>query len=94
MISESAKPMCTVGGSPDARLVAELMIPDGVHSQQEDWTIFMLNQTPDSIVEPVIADTDSVDGIGSDQDDAELLYVLNLVRTKHDKTLRRLVVRS
>lgn len=67
------------------------MIPDGVHSQQEDWTIFMLNQTPDSIVEPVIADADSVNGTESDQEETELLYVLNLVRTKHDKTLRRLV---
>lgn len=67
------------------------MIPDGVHLQQEDWTIFMLNQTPDSIVEPVISDADSVTGNDLDQDDTELLYVLNLVRTKHDKTLRRLV---
>jgi hypothetical protein len=65
------------------------MIPDGVHSQQEDWTVFMLNQTPESIVEPVIADADSVVGTDSEQDDAELLYVLNLVRTKHDKSLRR-----
>ncbi|KAF8586594.1 spindle pole body interacting protein [Ramaria rubella] len=76
-------------GVANDQLVAELMIPDGVHSQQEDWTVFMLNQTPDSIVEPVIADADSVNGNDSEQDDVELLYVLNLVRTKHDKTLRR-----
>ena len=68
------------------------MIPDGVHLQQEDWTIFMLNQTPDSIVEPVISDADSATGNDLDQEDTELLYVLNLVRTKHDKTLRRPVV--
>lgn len=65
------------------------MIPDGVHSQQEDWTVFMLNQTPESIVEPVIADADSVLGNDSEQEDIELLYVLNLVRTKHDRNFRR-----
>jgi len=64
------------------------MIPDGVHSQQEDWTMFMLNQTPENTVEPVIADADSVI-LDTEHDDNELLYVLNLVRTKHDKTLRR-----
>ncbi|KIJ32139.1 hypothetical protein M422DRAFT_783555 [Sphaerobolus stellatus SS14] len=75
-------------GVENDQLVAELMIPDGVHSQQEDWTVFMLNQTPESTVEPVIADADSV-VTDNDQEESELLYVLNLVRTKHDKSLRR-----
>ncbi|KAF8524403.1 spindle pole body interacting protein [Hysterangium stoloniferum] len=76
-------------GVANDQLVAELMIPDGVHSHQEDWTVFMLNQTPESIVEPVIADADSINGSEAEQEEAELLYVLNLVRTKHDKNLRR-----
>ncbi|KAI9345797.1 stabilization of polarity axis-domain-containing protein, partial [Zopfochytrium polystomum] len=29
----------------DDRLLAELMLPDGAHMREEDWTIFYLNQT-------------------------------------------------
>lgn len=75
----------------NSRLIAELMIPEGVHSHQEDWTYFMLNQTPDSTVEPVIADADSITGSEIEGSNSELLYVLNLVRTNRDKTLRRCV---
>ncbi|CEI89229.1 hypothetical protein RMCBS344292_03595 [Rhizopus microsporus] len=54
------------------------MLPDGAHLRAEDWTIFCLNQlTP--VPEQEI-----------DQErKSPLLYVLNLVRTKHDATARR-----
>ena len=67
------------------------MLPDGAEKQLEDWTIFFLNQTPFNTIEPVLAlDGPEVkkDGL-NDEDGPELLYVLNLVRTKHDKTVRR-----
>lgn len=57
------------------------MLPDGAHLRAEDWTIFCLNQlTPDP-------DQDIVKQVQSEEN--PLLYVLNLVRTKHDATARR-----
>ena len=58
-------------------LLAEVMLPDGAHLRAEDWTIFMLNQRPSESTE-----TPEVNR-------PPLLYVLNLVRTKHDKEVRR-----
>lgn len=53
------------------------MLPDGAHLRAEDWTIFCLNQlTPDPEQEV-------------ENEKSPLLYVLNLVRTKHDATARR-----
>lgn len=57
-------------------LLAEVMLPDGAHLRAEDWTIFMLNQRP-------LQPTESPEG------NRPLLYVLNLVRTKHDESVRR-----
>ena len=74
------------------------MLPDGAERQPEDWTIFFLNQTPFNTIAPVLAlDTPGVrtSMIEEDEDgNPELLYVLNLVRTKLDKTVRRCVVCS
>lgn len=57
------------------------MLPDGAHLRAEDWTIFCLNQlTPDP-------NQDIVQQVQSEE--KPLLYVLNLVRTKHDATARR-----
>ncbi|KAI8985337.1 docking domain of Afi1 for Arf3 in vesicle trafficking-domain-containing protein [Pilobolus umbonatus] len=62
----------------DEHILSELMLPDGAHLRAEDWTIFCLNQkTPDEDVEEVVSPK------------KPLLYVLNLVRTKHDVTARR-----
>ncbi|KAI8326422.1 docking domain of Afi1 for Arf3 in vesicle trafficking-domain-containing protein, partial [Choanephora cucurbitarum] len=64
----------------DEHVLSELMLPDGAHLRAEDWTIFCLNQMiPDPDQQPKIADSDN----------KPLLYVLNLVRTKHDATARR-----
>ncbi|EKM58113.1 uncharacterized protein PHACADRAFT_139764 [Phanerochaete carnosa HHB-10118-sp] len=77
----------------DEGLLANLMLPDGAERQPEDWTIFFLNQTPLNTIAPVLAlDTPGVrtSRIEEDEDgNPELLYVLNLVRTKLDKTVRR-----
>lgn len=71
------------------------MLPDGAERQQEDWTIFFLNQTHFNTIAPVLAleptrNTDiEVDGTAAEDGQPELIYVLNLVRTKLDKTVRR-----
>ncbi|KAI9251940.1 docking domain of Afi1 for Arf3 in vesicle trafficking-domain-containing protein [Phascolomyces articulosus] len=67
----------------DEHVLSELMLPDGAHLRAEDWTIFCLNQTiPDIDKEQEIVSND-------DTEEKPLLYVLNLVRTKHDATARR-----
>ena len=78
------------------------MLPDGAERQLEDWTIFFLNQTPSNMISPVLAlessspsstEGGNAPGDGASKgEDSELLYVLNLVRTKHDKSVRRCVL--
>ncbi|KAF9974181.1 hypothetical protein BGZ73_002465 [Actinomortierella ambigua] len=65
----------------DNHVLAELMLPDGAHLRTEDWTIFFLNQAKPAPWNGNKALTDNPDGA--------LLYVLNLVRTNHDATVRR-----
>ena len=75
-----------------SRLLANLMLPDGAEKQLEDWTIFFLNQTPFNTIAPVLALESTGESPTGETGNPELLYVLNLVRTKHDKTVRRCVV--
>jgi hypothetical protein len=79
-------------------VLAMSMLPDGAETQLDDWTIFFLNQTSFNTISPVLAlDTPEVTPVplpGEDNDRLnghrpELLCVLNLVRTKHDKSLDR-----
>jgi Docking domain of Afi1 for Arf3 in vesicle trafficking len=81
----------TVSLTPSQRQLAELMLPDGVHQRSEDWTIFLLNQSPEnSIATPFHEHDEAVSETnGTKEDKKELLYVLNLVRTKHDQNVRR-----
>lgn len=74
------------------------MLPDGAETQLDDWTIFFLNQTPFNTISPVLAlespgarsvSLPGEEGDENNSDKPELLCVLNLVRTKHDKTLDR-----
>lgn len=74
------------------------MLPDGAEAQLDDWTIFFLNQTPFNTISPVLAlDTPETRSIELPEDGSngqpykkqDLLFVLNLVRTKHDKTWDR-----
>lgn len=76
----------------DEGLLAHLMLPDGAERHLEDWTIFFLNQTPFNTIAPVLAletPEPSDDHSGTEGSRPELIYVLNLVRTKHDKSVRR-----
>jgi hypothetical protein len=75
------------------------MLPDGAHDRAEDWTVFYLNQVPGLTVDSSLLD--DVKGKGRAQEGAEngdkkeeeggLLYVMSLVRTKKDATVRRCV---
>ncbi|ORY28496.1 putative cell polarity protein [Naematelia encephala] len=86
----------------DEHRLAELMLPDGAHLRPEDWTVFYLGQTPSSAVAPVLSHefkTTSSERRASVLDPASrpkrgvagggLLYVLNCVRMKEDKSVRR-----
>ncbi|KAJ7782517.1 docking domain of Afi1 for Arf3 in vesicle trafficking-domain-containing protein [Mycena maculata] len=77
----------------DESVLAMSMLPDGAETQLDDWTIFFLNQTAFNTISPVLAlDTPEVKTTALDGEPAQkpdLLCVLNLVRTKHDKTLDR-----
>ncbi|KAF9225807.1 spindle pole body interacting protein [Gyrodon lividus] len=76
----------------DEGLLANLMLPDGAERHLEDWTIFFLNQTPFNTISPVLAletPEPSHDQPSDGESRSELIYVLNLVRTKHDKAARR-----
>lgn len=82
-------------------LLATSMLPDGAEAQIDDWTVFFLNQTSFNTISPVLAlDTPEARLAhlpgevkrNDKQDKPELLCVLNLVRTKHDKTLDRCVI--
>ncbi|KAH7886952.1 docking domain of Afi1 for Arf3 in vesicle trafficking-domain-containing protein [Phlebopus sp. FC_14] len=76
----------------DEGLIANLMLPDGAERHLEDWTIFFLNQTPFNTIAPVLAletPEPSEDKPHEEEACSELIYVLNLVRTKHDKSERR-----
>jgi hypothetical protein len=77
------------------------MLPDGAEKHLEDWTIFFLNQTHFNTIEPVLA-LEATDSNGrrtprpnrriqEDGSSTDLLYVLNLVRTKQDPTVPRCV---
>ena len=65
------------------------MLPDGAEKQLEDWTIFFLNQTPFNTIAPVLALESTDPHTVQSSEGPELLYVLNLVRTKHDSSVRR-----
>ncbi|GAC99096.1 hypothetical protein PHSY_006694 [Pseudozyma hubeiensis SY62] len=77
----------------DEHMLAELMLPDGVHARTEDWTFFFLKppgtkrvalHTDNSDLSQTHYATDSTSWLSND-----LTYVINLVRTKHDNTVRR-----
>lgn len=82
-------------------MLADLMLPDGAHDRTEDWTVFFLNQTAALTVQPSAAPTDDLipSAQGEEErptsvgavDETKLLYVISLVRTKKDTTVRRSV---
>ena len=66
------------------------MLPDGAERQPADWTVFFLNQTPFNTIQPILALDNDDDGY-AEEEGSRMLYVINLVRTKLDKTARRCV---
>ncbi|EKM80927.1 hypothetical protein AGABI1DRAFT_71556 [Agaricus bisporus var. burnettii JB137-S8] len=82
----------------DESLLATSMLPDGAEAQLDDWTVFFLNQTHFNTISPVLAlDTPESRLVSLPGEETtatrvnkpDLLCVLNLVRTKHDKSLNR-----
>ncbi|SNX84975.1 uncharacterized protein MEPE_03684 [Melanopsichium pennsylvanicum] len=76
----------------DEHMLAELMLPDGVHARSEDWTFFFLK--PPGTQRPAIPDATGAQDSSQAIDphfwlSDDLTYVINLVRTKHDNTVRR-----
>jgi hypothetical protein len=80
------------------------MLPDGAHLRGEDWTIFYLGQSASSAVAPMLSHEEVRSGPGGNarasmfpSDDRPkrgapgggLLYVLNCVRCREDKSVRR-----
>ncbi|RKP27902.1 docking domain of Afi1 for Arf3 in vesicle trafficking-domain-containing protein [Syncephalis pseudoplumigaleata] len=68
----------------DENFLAEQMLPDGAHLREEDWTVFFLNRKQKCTPGEGKRNRDSVA-----MAEQPLLYVLNLVRTKHDSQARR-----
>ena len=89
--------------SGDENMLAELMLPDQAHARKEDWTIFFLHKDPSELEEGGDEGQDDEktgadDGtpLASRQADEDasneeppLVYVLNLVNTKHDSSVKR-----
>lgn len=79
----------------DEHMLAELMLPDGVHARTEDWTFFFLK--PPGTKRASLRDTTNDDSTSQSHASTDpsawrshdLTYVINLVRTKHDNTVRR-----
>ncbi|PVU92017.1 hypothetical protein BB561_004083 [Smittium simulii] len=61
----------------DESYLADLMLPDGAHLRETDWSIFLLNQNYPR-------------GSANTEQKKDLLYAINLVRTKHDACAKRL----
>ncbi|KAH9941624.1 mesa protein [Epithele typhae] len=72
----------------DEGILANLMLPDGAERQPADWTVFFLNQTPFNTIKPILA-LENDDAEDTEVEGPKMLYVINLVRTKLDKTVRR-----
>ena len=82
--------------SGDEHMLAELMLPDQTHVRSQDWTIFFLHKDNGSDDEGDEGDLakDEDNQYEEDEDDADgppLMYVLNLVNTKQDTSVKRYV---
>ncbi|PWN49412.1 spindle pole body interacting protein [Violaceomyces palustris] len=89
----------------DEHMLAELMLPDGAHARVEDWTIFFLkspkpskestgkSQESQARTKSMEGERDRESGKRSNSlaqwSSEGLTYVINLVRTKHDTSVRR-----
>lgn len=80
----------------ESSLMAEHMLPDGAHDREQDWTVFFLNQIPSLTISSYTPTTDTINsnegtsaGGGGKKQAQERLYVISLVRTKMDSSVRR-----
>ncbi|EMR08480.1 hypothetical protein PNEG_03307 [Pneumocystis murina B123] len=75
----------TIGS--DTKLLAELMLPDQAHMRSEDWTIFFLHRDTNTLKK----NHNDLHEVLENQENSEpkLMYVLNLVNTKHDPDAKR-----
>ncbi|EST05000.2 Arf3-interacting protein 1, N-terminal domain protein [Kalmanozyma brasiliensis GHG001] len=73
----------------DEHMLAELMLPDGVHARTEDWTFFFLKPPGHKRAASSEGSDDAASSDPSSWLSDDLTYVINLVRTKHDNTVRR-----
>ena len=80
-----------VGG--DESMLAELMLPDQTHLRSQDWTIFFLHKDAGGNEDDKNSNDDASTSSSSSTDDSldgpPLVYVLNLVNTKQDHTVKR-----
>lgn len=70
----------------DVKQLAELMLPDQMHVRTEDWTIFFIHFAPSATRPRTLSDASDV---YAPANEPPLMYVLNLVNTKHDKDAKR-----
>ncbi|CCJ29531.1 unnamed protein product [Pneumocystis jirovecii] len=69
------------------RLLAELMLPDQAHMRAEDWTIFFLHKDTSKSTKDEINIYENLED--TEESEPKLMYVLNLVNTKHDPDAKR-----
>lgn len=83
--------------SETSHSLADLMLPDGAHLRSEDWTTFYLRApTTASISQtgPVNGESEEDGRLSTserEKEEGKLLFVINLVRTKKDDTVKRCV---
>ncbi|KAG5518183.1 hypothetical protein PMAC_003369 [Pneumocystis sp. 'macacae'] len=75
----------TIGS--DTKLLAELMLPDQAHMRAEDWTIFFLHKDTSKSIKDEINIYENLED--TEESEPKLMYVLNLVNTKHDPDAKR-----
>ncbi|KAG4304548.1 hypothetical protein PORY_001941, partial [Pneumocystis oryctolagi] len=76
---------CTIGS--DTKLLAELMLPDQAHMRTEDWTIFFLHKDTSKSNKKEKSIYEDLENF--QEKEPELMYVLNLVNTRHDPDAKR-----
>ncbi|RMZ78079.1 hypothetical protein DV737_g4047, partial [Chaetothyriales sp. CBS 132003] len=69
--------------SPDEHMLAELMLPDQTHMRQQDWTMFFLHKDNGN------QEDEAAEKAARRQARPPLMYVLNLVNTKQDSSVKR-----
>ncbi|ORY79505.1 docking domain of Afi1 for Arf3 in vesicle trafficking-domain-containing protein [Protomyces lactucae-debilis] len=74
--------------SRESNVLAELMLPDQTHVRSEDWTIFFLQRNAIA-GDPLLKINEHSESSTEDSAEDNLLYVLSLVNTKHDKSVKR-----